>query len=48
MIAELADVVGASLGWSREQRAAEIVAAREILTTLHGQVFTDHPAAVAR
>ena len=48
MIAELADVVGASLGWTKEQRAAEIVSAREILTTLHGQVFTDHPAAVAR
>lgn len=46
MIEELADVVGASLGWTNEQRVAEIVAARETLTTMHGQVFTDQPAAV--
>jgi glycerol-3-phosphate dehydrogenase len=46
MIEELADVVGASLGWTNEQRSAEIVAARETLTTMHGQVFTDQPAEV--
>ncbi|MBC7403239.1 MAG: glycerol-3-phosphate dehydrogenase/oxidase [Microbacteriaceae bacterium] len=46
MIEELAGLIGASLGWTNEQRAAEIVAARETLTTMHGQVFTDQPAAV--
>ena len=46
MIAEIADVVGESLGWSSEQRAAEVAAARETLTTLHGQVFAEQTAAV--
>jgi glycerol-3-phosphate dehydrogenase len=47
MIDEIAEIVGASLGWTSEQRAAEIAATRETLTTLHGQVFSDQPAAVA-
>jgi len=48
MIDEIADVVGASLGWTSEQRATEVAATRETLSTLHGQVFTEQPAAVAR
>ena len=41
MIDEMATIVGGSLGWTSEQCAAEIVATREILTTMHGQVFTE-------
>ncbi|QNE45931.1 glycerol-3-phosphate dehydrogenase/oxidase [Glaciihabitans sp. INWT7] len=48
MIEELADVVGASLGWTGEQRAAEVAATRETLTTLHGQVFADEPSVVTQ
>ncbi|MHC5795176.1 glycerol-3-phosphate dehydrogenase/oxidase [Lacisediminihabitans sp. FW035] len=47
MIDEIADVVGASLGWTSEKRATEVAATRETLTTLHGQVFTEQPAPVA-
>jgi len=48
MIEEIADVVGSALGWSSEQRAHEVTATRDTLSTLHGQVFAEQPAAVAR
>lgn len=44
MIEELATIVGGSLGWTSEQCAAEVVATREILTTMHGQSFTEQAA----
>ena len=44
MIDELATIVGGSLGWTSEQCAAEVVATREILTTMHGQAFTEQAA----
>jgi glycerol-3-phosphate dehydrogenase len=47
MIEEIADLVGSTLGWSSEQRATEIAATRETLSTLHGQVFTPHAEPVS-
>jgi glycerol-3-phosphate dehydrogenase len=43
-IKEIADVVSESLGWTPERRAAEVAAARETLTTLHGLVFATRSA----
>ncbi len=34
--------------WTSEQRAAEIAATRETLTTLHGQIFADEPSVVTQ